>query len=188
MLTITETNLAGLPRTLQDQVNQNLSNREILLMCIFYYESSLLLKVESALVLTDFKLMEHRTDFKWMDGGSPISWAQGTQMVWLEEISHIEDSPSRWDRIGGDYIIIHTGPNNLRATIRFEKNITQKKKFYLELQKAVANASIRARTPVPVAQPTIPDVADQLAKLFQLYQSRAITAVEYEAAKKKLLG
>jgi hypothetical protein len=80
-----------------------------------------------------------------------------------------------------------SGLNN-RAVIPFEKNTALKKKFYQEFQKAIANASVRARTPVSVAKPTIPDVADQLAKLFELYKSKAITAVEYEAAKKKLLG
>ncbi len=34
----------------------------------------------------------------------------------------------------------------------------------------------------------IPDIADQLAKLAKLYQDKAITKEEYEAAKRKLLG
>jgi hypothetical protein len=103
MLTITETNLAGLPSNLQDQINQNLSASETVLMCIFYYESSFLTKVESALVLTDFKLMEHRTDFKLMDKIT-VSWtsSDGSKMVWLEKVSHIEDRPSRGE------IVIHS--------------------------------------------------------------------------------
>ena len=34
----------------------------------------------------------------------------------------------------------------------------------------------------------VPDIADQLAKLAKLYQDKALTKEEYEAAKRKLLG
>lgn len=78
-------------------------------------------------------------------------------------------------------LYVHLYPDDaLGAGSMLFYSIQDGQEVYNILQNAIRSRDLQAQT--------VPDIADQLAKLAKLYQDKAITKEEYEAAKRKLLG
>lgn len=123
-------------------------------------------KLPGVVFLTDKRLVFH---FKALASFS-------TEIVPLEEIRSLN---CRGDGISGGHVEIHTLTKSFDILVSYKKDAIQ------NIQRVFESA--RNAVPVPSGAPAVSE-ADELAKFKKLLDDGVITAAEFEAKKKQILG
>ena len=172
-----ETTIERLPEKNKQFIIQNIATTEAMISCVLIERTGFFGGLKSSVVaLTNYKLL-------CSDGSVKYRSTDDYRVDYIISLVNIKEV-RHWSSASHIYVYYGSGGSTYDFVIDFfQKDLSNK--FAVELKKATANSTAPLRT--QAKQAVVSDLADQLIKLAELYRTGAITELEYQAAKQKLL-
>jgi hypothetical protein len=172
-----ETTIDRLPEKNKQFVIQNVANTEEMISCVLIEITGFFGGLKTSVVaLTNYKLL-------CSDGSVKYRSTNDYRLDYIISLVNIKEV-RHWSSASHIYVYYESGGSTYDFVIDFfQKELSNK--FAVEIKKAAANATTPLQT--QAKRTIVSDLADQLIKLAELYRTGAITELEYQAAKQKLL-